>query len=123
MSPVSERGAWEEWIQFFLSGVREQARDAVLRARQLQKLQESWRERLTLARASALLLRLSDSLFNSPVVTIPEAQRFLDVTYRTAQRNVEKLVAAGILQQMGESSYGKTFVAFEILEVVGESET
>jgi Fic family protein len=123
VSPVSERGAWEEWIQFFLSGVREQARDAVLRARQLQKLQESWRERLTLARASALLLRLSDSLFNSPVVTIPEAQRFLDVTYRTAQRNVEKLVAAGILQQMGESSYGKTFVAFEILEVVGESET
>ena len=123
MSPVCERGAWEEWIQFFLSGVREQARDAVLRARQLQKLQESWRERLTLARASALLLRLSDSLFNSPVVTIPEAQRFLDVTYRTAQRNVEKLVAAGILQQMGESSYGKTFVAFEILEVVGESET
>jgi Fic family protein len=119
---VSERGDWNEWLLFFLRGVMEQARDAIVRARRLQDLQAAWRERLTQARASALLLRLADHLFQYPVLTIPEAQRLLDVTYRSAQRNVERLVEANILRQVSESSYGKIFVAPEILGVIGENE-
>lgn len=115
---VSEQGAWSEWISFFLQGVTEQAHDAITRARQLQDLQTNWHERLTEARASALLLRLVDHLFDSPVITIPEAQRLLDVTYRSAKLNIKKLVDAGILNQVGEADYGKTFVASEILEVI-----
>jgi Fic family protein len=117
---VSERGAWRDWITFFLQGVAEQARDAIVRAKRLQDLQGAWRDRLAKAR-SALPLRLADSLSDSPVLTIPQAQRHLGVTYRSAQRNVQKLVAAGILQQVGESSYGKTFLAAEILQALGES--
>ncbi|NIV29144.1 MAG: Fic family protein, partial [Anaerolineae bacterium] len=105
---------------FFLQGVAEQAGDAVVRAKQLQDLREAWRERLAEAR-SALPLRLADSLFDSPVLTIPQAQRLLEVTYHSAQRNVQKLVDADILQQVGESSYGKTFLAGEILQAMGES--
>lgn len=59
-----------------------------------------------------------DSLFSSPVITIPEAQRLLGVTYRSAQRNVEKLVTAGILQPVGDASYGKTYLAAEILDII-----
>jgi Fic family protein len=115
---VSEAGAWSEWIRFFVRGVAEQAQDAATRARQLQDLQAAWRERLTQARTSALLLRLVDSLFESPILTIPDAQRLLGVGYHSAQRNVEKLTAAGILQQVGKASYGKTFVATEILRAI-----
>lgn len=120
---VSERGDWEEWTLFFLRGVAEQARDAMARATLLQDLQAAWRERLAQVRATALLLRLADSLFASPILTIPEAQRLLDVTYRSAQRNVQKLVTAGILRQVGESSYGKAFCAPEILQAIGDTET
>ena len=117
---VSECGTWRDWISFFLQGVAEQAGDAIVRAKQLQDMREAWRERLAKAR-SALPLRLADSLFASPVLTIPQAQRLLGVTYHSAQRNVQKLVDAGILQQAGESSYGKTFLAAEILQAMGES--
>jgi Fic family protein len=117
---VSERGAWHDWILFFLRGVSEQAQDAIVRAKRLQDLEASWHERLTPTRTSALVLRLADSLFASPVLTIPEARRLLDVTYASARHNVEKLVAAGILQQAGESSYGKTYLAVEILQAIGE---
>ncbi len=34
---------------------------------------------------------------------------------------MEKLVSVGILKQVGESSYGKTFMAEEILHTIGES--
>jgi len=117
---VSQRGAWREWVRFFLQGVTEQSHDAGAKARNLQDLQMEWRERLSQARTSALLLRLADELFVSPIITIPQAQRILDVTYPSAQRNVERLVKAGILEQLGSTSYNRTFIAKEILDLLDE---
>jgi Fic family protein len=118
---VSERGAWREWVMFFLRGVTEQAIDANNRAKRLQDLQSEWRQRLMQARASALPLRLVDSLFDSPVLSISQAQSILGVTYHSARRSVERLVQVGILRQQKEAAYGKTFVANEIFQIVGES--
>ncbi|MBI4497110.1 MAG: Fic family protein [Chloroflexi bacterium] len=115
---VSARGAWREWLLFFLRGVVEQARDAVQRARRLQDLQQEWHEQLAQARASALALRLVDSLFASPILTIPLAQRALGVTYPTAQRTVQKLVEEGVLRPEAGVSYGRLFFADEILRVI-----
>ncbi|MGB6017656.1 MAG: Fic family protein, partial [Nodosilinea sp.] len=120
MLEVSRSGNWSEWLSFFLRGVTEQSRDALIRAKKLQDLQIEWRDRLTQARASALLPRFADSLFESPVITIPQAEKILDVTYRSAQLNVEKLVEAGILIQIDEASYNRVFIAPEILRIVGE---
>lgn len=63
-------------------------------------------------------MRLADILFQAPILTIPQAQRFLGVTYRSTQRNVEKLVLARILHMVGEASYGKTYMATEILDAI-----
>ena len=66
-------------------------------------------------------MRLADSLFQSPVLTIPDAQRILGVSqYHSARRTVDKLVAAGMLRQAGETSYGRTYLAEDILHAVGE---
>lgn len=116
---VSELGAWHDWLLFFLRGIAEQSRDAVSRSKQLQDLQVGWRDQLTRGRASALLLRLADSLFDSPVLSIPDAQRLLGISYPGARHNVEKLVEAGILHPVGDASYGKTFFARAILGIIG----
>jgi hypothetical protein len=72
-------------------------------------------------RAPAHSLRLADSLLQSPVLTIPDAQRILGVSQsHSARRTVEKLVAAGILRQAGATSYGRTYLAEDILHAVGE---
>jgi len=116
---VSERGDWRAWLLFFLRGVAEQARDALERARRLQDLREEWHRRLAQARTSALTLRLVDILFTSPILTISQAQRLLKVgSYHSARKNVEKLVSAGILQPEGDATYGKTYIAAEILRIV-----
>ncbi len=119
---VSARGAWQEWIAFFLRGVAEQARDAIRRAKQLQDLQIEWHRRLNKANASPFLLRLADSLFEFPVLTIPKAQEILQVSYRSASLNMKKLVQLGILQPIGNSTYRQVFVARAILERLTESE-
>ena len=120
---ISTRGAWREWVAFFLRGVAEQTRDAVVRAKRLQDLQLAWRERLAQARASALLLRLADRLFESPIITIPQAQRYLEITYPSAQKDIQRLVNAKILRLIDNATYGKTFVADEILRIVSGEET
>jgi Fic family protein len=118
---VSARGAWREWVSFFLRGVAEQARDAVVRAKRLQDLQSEWRHRLVQARTSGLAFSLVDALFDSPVMTIPQAQRQLDVKqYHSARRHIRQLVKLGILKPVDESTYGKTFVAAEILRLISE---
>jgi Fic family protein len=119
LEAVSARGAWREWVLYFLRGVEEQARDAVARAKRLQDLQLGWRHRLTQARASALLLRLVDALFQSPAVTLPQVQRMLGVTHRTASQAVARLVAEHILQAVPGRARNRQFVAPEVLAVLG----
>jgi hypothetical protein len=54
-------------------------------------------------------------------MTIPQAQRQLDVKqYHSARRHVRQLVKLGILKPVDESTYGKTFVAAEILRLISE---
>jgi Fic family protein len=119
---VSEQGNWQAWLEFFLRGVSIQSRDAIARVRQIQDLQSQWREQLTQTRASALLLRLVDSLFDAPMLTIPQAQKLLGVTYRSASQNIQKLVEAGILHAAGATPEGRVFVARDILRAVAESD-
>ena len=116
---VSEKGLLLEWTLFFLEGVTTQAKDAINLAKALQDLQADWHKRLIEAGASAKLLGLADTLFDAPLLTIPEAQAILGVrTYNTAQKAIQKLVQVNILQQTTKDNYGRAYIAGEILELV-----
>ncbi len=115
---VSQHGAWSEWLTFFLHGVAEQARDAVERAKQFQDLRGTWHTQMTQTRSSSHMIALVDSLFEYPVLTISRAKNLLGVTYPSAQKNVQKLVDAGILKSMDESTYNKIFIAEDIIRIV-----
>ena len=120
LNAVSDHAAWTEWLVFFLRGVAEQSRDATARARRFQDLQTWWREAVTHARSSALLLRLVDHLFRSPVITVPAVRRLLGVTYPAAKANIEKLIEAGIVEPFDVSSYGRRFWAPQVIRTIGE---
>jgi len=113
---VSTAGRWVEWIDFFLEGIEEQSEDAVRRAREMLELRDQYRNELQTARSSALQLTLVDMLFERPVVTIPQAAERLEVTYRSAQLNVQKLVGAGVLRVV-ENMRPQLFVADAIVDV------
>jgi Fic family protein len=95
---VSQKGAWKEWLTFFLLGVKEQARDAVSRSRRLQILREKYRERLQTARAAARLLQVVDFLFAQPVFTVKRVGDTLGVDFSVAQRYVSHLEEEGLVE-------------------------
>lgn len=115
---VSMNGRWREWLLFFLRGVIEESRDASGRLKLLEDLAIEYRRKVMSLGGSVLPLRLVESLFSVPVVTVSEAQEILGVTYHSARLAVRKLVDLGILQKPSEAVYGKRFVASEILRAV-----
>jgi len=107
---VSKHGAWNDWVKFVLQGIEEQARDACVRAKNLQDIQKDWYQRLKKLNYSGLVFKLADTLFTDPFVTIPGAKKLLELkNYRTAKLCVEKLVKAGILTQ-AVRKYGKYYL-------------
>jgi Fic family protein len=115
---VSQTGAWSEWVIFFLRGVAQQSQDAVLRSDRLLNLWQECRRKLQSPRASALSLQLVDELFSYPAITAAWAAKRLDVTPRSAQLNIEKLVRAGILREETGKRRNRIFVAHEIVKII-----
>ena len=115
---VRSRGVWDQWVGFFLEAVVDQSRDTTARARRLQEVQATWRERLLTISASARLMQLAESLFESPVLSITDAEKLLGVSNRSARLNVEKLLNVGILRQVGEGDYRRIYVAGEVLDIL-----
>jgi hypothetical protein len=85
----------------------------------LQDIQNDWYQRLKKLNYSGLVFKLADTLFSDPFLTIPRAQRLLELkNYRTAQLCVEKLVKAGILMQSSEK-YGKIYLPKDLFDLMG----
>jgi len=114
---VTMKGAWLEWIDFFLRGVTEQANDAVRRTRELLDLSDDYRRRIAPARNAGVLWSLIESLFASPATTIPAVAADLKMSYPAAKKNVQKLVALHIIKPR-RSGRGSVYVAEDILKIV-----
>ncbi|MEI6135739.1 MAG: Fic family protein [Desulfomonile sp.] len=115
---VSTQGRWLEWIIFFLKGIVQQSLDAIRRTEVLLDLREQYRNSVQSARSSALLLTLIDSLFEHPVLTIPNASSILGITYRAAEANIEKLFGLGILQRFVSKKRPRVFLARGIIDAM-----
>jgi Fic family protein len=119
---VSQKGEWERWIEFFLSGIAEQAVDGVERATKLMILWQDYRKRLQTARMSILAQNLVDQLFQQPAMSVALAQQVLGVSFASAQNNIIRLVKLGILQEMTGRKRDRIFIAPEILQLTGASD-
>lgn len=115
---VSQKSGWLEWIKFFLMAFIEQADEAVENIQRLMTLMRRHKDTLRKRSASGKAVFLMESLFSNPYVTIPNAARFLGVTYPSAKSAVMTLVDAGILQPTDILYRSKVFVARDIEDVL-----
>lgn len=115
---VSQKGTWREWVEYFLQGVTEESKDAILRANSVIGLWTDYRRRLQDERLSVSTLTLLDEIIKNPVMTYKKAENVLGFTNRAARQNVDKLVEIGLLKEITERERYKIFVAPEIIAVL-----
>jgi Fic family protein len=117
---VSEKGNWNGWLIFFLSGIFSQAIDAAARVKRINDLREDYRQRFQQGRSAARLLQVVDLLFARPLISVRTVEEELSLPYPTAERYIDELVKQGILESSGKAR-NRIFVAREILNAVEET--
>jgi Fic family protein len=115
---VSQQGDWEGWLNFFLSGVSIQSLDAVKRIARLQGLRSTYQSRLQPLRVARRLLQTVDVLFARPIISVRQVEVALQISYKSAQRYVERLIELGLLREITGQARNRLYCADEVLHAI-----
>jgi Fic family protein len=115
---VSQSGEWRQWIEFFLTAVAEQAADAVSRSRRLLELLREYSQMVREKNLSPTTSQLVELIFMKPVLNVKTAQKYLKVSYPSAQLALSSLEQIGILAEITGRKRDKAYSAQEILKVL-----
>jgi Fic family protein len=111
LQATRERGAFEEWLEFFLAGVGEVSGEATDTARRILALREHHRMVIAdrLGRAGGNGHRVLEHLFEHPIVSITEIADLIGVTYVAANHLIGRLTAVGVLAEITGQTRNRRF--------------
>lgn len=110
---ISQTGNWEPWLLFFLTGVAEQADDAMKRATIVLDLHAKYHA-MDITQAAS---KVVDTLFTNPFVTNKEAVTEASITAPTAGKAIRCLCEAGIISPLEpKRKRGQIYLAQELYE-------
>lgn len=118
---VSATGAFEPWITMFAEAVRDSSQAALATIDALLAFRDD-----VLYRARALghrghIMSVIDLLIGYPVLSIGDVHRLLKISYVSAQRSIEKLVAMGVIREITGSDYGRLYLAGRVGSIIDET--
>jgi Fic family protein len=116
---VSERGAWQDWLEYFLQGIARMSEDAVSRATRINDLLAEWRRKLA-SESTNTPLRVIDLLAANPFITTTGVADRLGLAFTTAQRAIERLERNDIVQQTTDAKRNRVYCARALLEILEE---
>lgn len=121
LQEVRERGAWEEWLEFFLDGVTETATQAFSAARRVVDLFENDRARITASgeRASSSL-RLHDVFQKQPFGTGKSLTLATGLSLPTVYACLDDLERHGIIQEVTGKRRDRVFAYSSYLSIINE---
>lgn len=122
LNRVRLTGDWEAWLDFFLTGVRTTAEEAVSTVRRLTEMFEADRatvERRAGRRAGSVL-RVHEALKARPILSLSEAVNRASLAFPTASTAMNFLIEQGIAREITGRSRGRLFVYDEYVSVLNE---
>jgi len=116
---ISRSGDWEGWLRYYLTGVRDQSREATMRVQKLQQLRERYRMQLGGRRSARRLAEVVDFLIGNPIFTVRGLQAGLELAdFKTVQRYVDVLEDAGILHEITGKRRNRLYRADEVFNTI-----
>jgi Fic family protein len=118
---IRTEGAWEEWIKFFLKGVRAASEEAAATAREIIGLKDKLHEELYVRSiASMYRVRLVDLLFTKPVINARDVIQDLKVSKETASELIRKFESAGIVSEITGKKRYRRYAFREYVSIVAK---
>lgn len=112
LQAVRDRGAWEDWLVFFLDCVAEAALDAARLAKNILSLREAHRDSIVneMGARAGKAIRLLERLYRDPYIEVNEAVTMLGVSYANANTIVWDMERLGILREATGQQRNRIFV-------------
>jgi len=115
-------GDWENWIAFFLTGIRRTADTTARMTLALRNLFKSDEHRVrSLGRASSSALRLHEAFRSCPIFPLSVAARAANISLPTAHKILDLLVQLGILHRLTWPLKPRTYAYHESLRILNDS--
>jgi Fic family protein len=111
LQATRERGAWEDWLAFFLRGIIEVSAQATDTARRILLLRETHRNEIAghLGYAAGNGHRVLEHLYERPIISVNEVKALTGTTYPAANSLVERLVRIGVLAEITGQTRNRRF--------------
>ncbi|MCS4192631.1 Fic family protein [Salinibacter ruber] len=122
LQKVRKEGAWQEWLRFFLEGVKETSAQAVEAARSILERFEEDRLKIRdgLGRSANSALRMHEFLQENPVVTTSRAAEEMTISRPTITSALENLQDLGIVREMTGKERYRVYAYDEYLGILHE---
>lgn len=122
LNHVRHTGDWEEWLAFFLEGVKQSAEGAVSTADRLSGVFQDDHNRIqaTSGRRAGSVLRVHDALKKRPILSLAETCRDTQLSFPTATAAMRWLVTQEIAQEITGRSRDRLFVYSRYLDILNE---
>jgi cell filamentation protein, protein adenylyltransferase len=118
LEDVREKGAIQEYLQFFLTAVTRSAEDAVDRAGKLIELREHYLAES--AKSRSRIGGIVDLIFTNPFVTVSRVERALHLTNQGARNLITSAMERGWLTDIGSRGRGgrRYWIAESVFNIV-----
>jgi len=121
LQEVRERGAWEAWLDFFLTGVADTANQAFEAATRIVDLFKEDRERITAeGERAASALRIHDILQQIPFLTANQLVQHTGLSAPTVNAALSDLERLGIVKEITGRKRGRVFAYQQYLDILSE---
>ena len=114
---MSANGDWDSWIAYCLRATTYQAKDAIRRFDKLVSLRDTYLNKVTTCKGSIRLHKIIDKLFESPAVSTPQISKMFNITYPTANNDIQLLLKQNILVKSKFSSRPQIYFSPEIIDI------
>jgi Fic family protein len=111
LQATRDRGAWEDWLTFFLHGVEEVSAQATETARRILTLREAHRNSIAenLGYAAGNGHRVLERLYQRPIVSVNDVRELTQTEYPAANQLVERLTKIGVLVEITGRARNRRF--------------
>lgn len=118
---MRDTGDWEEWLRFFLEGVRETAEAGARTTRTILQLFAEDRARVeTIGRGAASALRVFGRLQSRPLLSIVRSAEELQLAAPTVATALQNLQGLGIARELTGRPRNRLFVYGRYLDILNE---
>jgi Fic family protein len=121
LNRVRAEGDWEEWLSFFLEGVKQVAEGAAATAKRLGEMFQQDRSRIEgTGRRAGSGLRVHETLKARPIQSMPSVCKTTGLSFPAASSAMELMVELGVARELTGKRRNRLFMYDRYLAILNE---